>query len=695
MSFIQELKRRNVFRVGIAYAITTWLLLQVSDVVLGNIEAPGWVFKAIMLVLALGFPVVLLFAWAFELTPEGIRKEKDVDRTQSITPTTGRKLDYAIIALLALGLAYFIWESRFSVKESDSREKGSEPFSVPAAVESMATSEKGSDPFSAKRAPTSDEKSIAVLPFSTRSKVEDDQFFSDGMHDDLLTQLAKIGELKVISRTSVMEYRDTTKNLREIATELGVTNILEGAIQRSGDQVRINVQLIDAQTDEHLWAEIYDRELTTENLFAIQTEIAKSIAGALHATLSPEEQQRIEQAALTQNLEALQAYRRGRLLVEDGDDESLQRAEQEAQLALQLDPNFAAAWALLARVHMGLVWNGDRSDARLAAAKTAIEKGRAISPDLPELDIAEGYYYYWGFRDYAKAIRVLEPVLISYPNNAEVLKVLAFVYRRQGRFDETLQQLHRAFELEPRSIQTATALSETYQILRDFQRAQEFLHIAEAINPLSTRYQFTAGAVQYAIDGDPVAAVRSWSHDESAVRFEIWRAKAAMGNFDLSQDFAVFNGAFTLGEVKLLPELMQGMSLRLSGDPAGAKPYLDQAIENYRSFLQANPGDFKILKPMCWATGAANEAGEAKKACNQALEHLPDDAWDRNFHRQDIAGGLATAGLNAEALDLIESVLSDRVGPSRVELQLDPLLHNLHDEPRWLAVMEERVPLNQ
>ena len=253
--------------------------------------------------------------------------------------------------------------------------------------------EKGSDPFSDPfSAVTPNRKSIAVLPFSTRSKVEDDQFFSDGMHDDLLTQLAKIGELKVISRTSVMEYRDTTKNLREIAAELGVTNILEGAIQRSGNQVRINVQLIDAQTDEHLWAEIYDRELTAENLFAIQTEIAKAIAAALHATLSPEEQQRIEQTALTQNLEALQAYRRGRLLVEDGDDESLKRAQQETELALQLDPSFAAAWALLARVHMGMVWSGDRSDTRLTAARQAIEKGRAISPDLPELNIADGYY---------------------------------------------------------------------------------------------------------------------------------------------------------------------------------------------------------------------------------------------------------------------------------------------------------------
>jgi TolB-like protein len=688
MSFFQELKRRNVIRVGIAYAVTSWLIVQVSDVVIDNIGAPHWLFKAILLLLAIGFPLVMIFAWAFELTPEGIKKEKDVDRTRSITPNTGRKLDFAIIALLVLGLGYFIWESRFS---ADSRASAFTPSGAPTSTEAVdpAVGGRSAADSRAERAPKSEKKSIAVLPFTTRSEVENDRFFSDGMHDDLLTQLAKIGELKVISRTSVMEYRDTTKNLREIAAELGVTNVLEGAIQRSGDQVRINVQLIDAQTDEHLWAEIYDRELTTKNLFAIQTEIAKAIAGALHATLSPAEQQRIEQNALTQNFEALQAYRRGRLLVEEGDDESLKRAQQETELALQLDPNFTAAWALLSRIHMGLVWNGDASEARLATARQAIEKGRAISPHLPELDIAEGYYYYWGFRDYANAIRVLEPVLLDYPNNAEVLKVSAFIYRRQGRFDESLQQLHRAFELDPRSLQTATALSETYQYLRNFERAREFLEIAEAINPLSPRYHFTAGSLQYGVNGDPVAAVRSWSRDRTATRLEIWRANMAMGNFDLSQDFEVFNGAFTLGEVRLSPELMQGMTLRLGGDPVAAKPYLDQAIENYRQSLQANPDDFKILKPMCWAEGAADATGEAKKICQQALEHLPDDAWDRNLHRSDIAGGFAMAGLNTEALDLIESVLSDRAGPSRVELQLDPMLRSLHEEPRWQKLMVE------
>ena len=690
MSFFQELKRRNVIRVGIAYAVTSWLVVQISDVVIDNIGAPGWLFKGILLLLGIGFPVVMIFAWAFELTPEGIKKEKDVDRTQSITPTTGRKLDFTIIALLVMALGYFIWESRFTGREKGS-EKGSEPFSEVAIESTAAGTEKGSDPFSDPFSADL-EKSIAVLPFTTRSEVENDKFFSDGMHDDLLTQLSKIGDLKVISRTSVMEYRDTTKNLRQIGTELGVAAILEGAIQRSGNQVRINVQLIDARTDRHLWAENYDRELTTENLFAIQTEIAKAIASALEATLSPAEQQRIEQSKLTENLEALQAYQRGRLMAHEGlDEEILSRAEKETALALELDPNFAAAWALQAKIQMEFHWQVQNSDKRLAAARQAIEKGRAINPDLPELDIAEGYYHYWGFRDYASAIRVLEPLLVSFPNNAEVHEVLAYIYRRQGRFDEALQQLHSAFELEPRSVNLAVELSNTYQLLREFEKAREFLNIAEALGPTSQSFYRQAGQVQYVIDGDPAAAVRSWEHVKTANLWEIWRANAAMGNFDLAQDFEVFRDAWWGGEIQFSPELMRGLTLRLSGDLAAAVPDLEKAITHYREKLVESPNDFHLLKPLCWAEGARNAPEQAAQVCGLALKNLRDDQFDRNVHRQDIAGGFAMAGLNAEALDLIESVLSERAGPSRVELQLDPLLRSLHEEPRWQKLMAEPV----
>ncbi|MGI9290956.1 MAG: tetratricopeptide repeat protein, partial [Gammaproteobacteria bacterium] len=272
MSFFEELKRRNVFRVGVAYGVAAWVLLQVADLVLENIDAPGWVIQAMMLMVALGFIAAVVIAWAYEMTPEGVKKESQVDRSRSVTGDTGRKLDRVIIAFLVVAVAVLLI-----------RQSGVEP-----VAEQSATQTETAAP--ATVAAGTNDKSIAVLPFTTRSTSEDDRFFSDGMHDDLLTQLAKIGSLKVISRTSMMEYRETTKNLKQIGLELGVANILEGAVQRVGKQVRINVQLIDTNTDEHLWAETYDREMSLDNLLSIQSEMSRSIAKAMEATLSPAEE---------------------------------------------------------------------------------------------------------------------------------------------------------------------------------------------------------------------------------------------------------------------------------------------------------------------------------------------------------------------------------------------------------------------
>jgi len=257
-----ELKRRNVVRVGIAYAVVAWLVLQVADVVLNNIEAPSWVFQAILLLLVICLPFTLIFSWAFELTPEGLKKEKYIDRSRSITHATGRRLDFAIIGVLVVALAFFAFE-RFVWHDHDPK--------------LLAT--------------TGDlEKSIAVLPFDNRSADESDAYFVDGIHDDILTQLHKLSGLdKVISRTSVERYRDTEMSMPEIAAELGVATILEGGVQRAGDRVRINVQLIDAARDQHLWAENYNVELTTANVFEIQSEISLVIAEALQAALTGDE----------------------------------------------------------------------------------------------------------------------------------------------------------------------------------------------------------------------------------------------------------------------------------------------------------------------------------------------------------------------------------------------------------------------
>ena len=293
MNIFDELNRRNVFRVGFAYAVVGWLVAQVADVALESFGAPDWVMKTLLFLILLGFVLALFIAWVYEMTPEGIKRESQVDRTQSVVQSTGRKLDRIIIGFLAVAVIFLL---------ADPFGHDSEPIS-PKATSTPVVSEPAAD----ESAPI--DKSVAVLPFAFRSNNPDDEFFAEGMHDDLLTQLAKIGSLKVISRTSVMEYKDTTKKIPQIADELGVSTIVEGGVQRSGSRIRFNAQLIDAQTDEHLWAETYNRELTAENLFDIQAEIARAIAQALHATLSPEEEANISRV-LTNNLEAWESYQK-------------------------------------------------------------------------------------------------------------------------------------------------------------------------------------------------------------------------------------------------------------------------------------------------------------------------------------------------------------------------------------------------
>ena len=256
-SFFEELKRRNVLRVAAAYGVVAWIIIEAGSVLLPTFGASETAFKGYVVVVLAGFLVSLVFAWAFEVTREGVKLEKNVDRSESITPQTGRTLDFSIIGLLIVALGISVTLNVTGMRTSD--------YSSAMAVNRL---------------------SIAVLPFRSRSMDPENVLFADGIHDDLLTRLANIGALKVISRTSVMEYRDTTKNLRQIGDELGVGTILEGAVQRVGDNVRITAQLIDAETDEHLWAKAYDRQLSMQNIFAIQSEISEEITGALKATLT-------------------------------------------------------------------------------------------------------------------------------------------------------------------------------------------------------------------------------------------------------------------------------------------------------------------------------------------------------------------------------------------------------------------------
>jgi TolB-like protein/Tfp pilus assembly protein PilF len=510
----------------VAYGVAGWVLLQVADLVLEAIEAPSWVLKALLLVVVLGFVAALVIAWAYEMTPEGIRKENDVDRSKSITADTGRKMDRIIIAFLVLAVAVLLYRQIGLAPEE-------EPEPLASSTTEQATIDAGEtdEPSSLKEI---NDKSIAVLPFTTRSTSEDDKFFSDGMHDDLLTQLAKIGSLKVISRTSMMEYRETTKNLKQIGLELGVANILEGAVQRVGKQVRINVQLIDTNTDEHLWAETYDREMSLDNLLSIQSEMSRSIAKAMEATLSPEEEALIERR-LTDNLEALEAYRRAKALSEVFVRKDLERAELELKHALELDPDFAAAWAHLAYVYLSLFWGVDDQEHFRVSAREAIDQGRAIDPDLPELDIAEGYYFYWGHLDYQSALQILEPVLAIYPNDFELLELMAWVNRRYGKFDTALEFMFKALDVAPRDHRVLYGVGETYAAMRRFEEAQDYLIKLSEVGPANPRAAQLRGSILFGKGADYEGAARNFqlaSIDLSFLEMNVWMSYVLAGDFE-------------------------------------------------------------------------------------------------------------------------------------------------------------------
>jgi TolB-like protein len=319
-NFFAELKRRNVYKAAIAYAVVAWLLLQAASILFPTFEAPPWVMKVFVAVIVLGFPVALVFAWAFELTPEGLKRTEDVDLNKSITRGTGRKLDFLIIGVLLLVIAVFAYQ-RFGPSQK-----------ALVTVTSVIP-----------------EKSIAVLPFENRSRDSDNAYFADGIQDEVLTRLSKIADLKVISRTSTQHYKSAPENLPEIARQLGVAHILEGRVQKSGDAVRVNVQLIKVANDSHLWADIFDRKLT--DIFSVESEVAKAIADQLRVHLTGREEKVIA-AKPTDNVEAYDAYLRGLAytLKTLNTPANALGAQKYLREAVRLDPKFALSWALLSFV---------------------------------------------------------------------------------------------------------------------------------------------------------------------------------------------------------------------------------------------------------------------------------------------------------------------------------------------------------
>ena len=461
MSFFSELKRRNVFRATFAYLVGTWLLLQVVDVVVPILLLPAWVGRLVMFLLALGFIPTLLFSWAYEITPEGLRRDNEVNRDVSIANQTARKLDVITIFLVILALAVFSLD-RFVLPQSVERNSG--------------VTDSASEDLTQSRGTAAPEKmSIAVLPFESRSNRDEDRFFTDGIHDDLLTHLANIGSMKVISRTSVMRYRDSDTPIPEIARALGVENILEGGIQRSGNQVRITVQLIEAATDHHLWAASYDRELTAENLFAIQSEVSREVAEALRLELTGAEQSRISRIP-TNSLEAYQAYLLGRDFFRRRSEVTLlDRAVEQFNIAIRLEPDYAEAYSGLAAV--SVVINGYQAEPdpqALDKAKAFSEKAIELSPELAEPYAVLGLYYR-SIRasDWKLAGEYIDRAVELAPNNATIHLWQGTSRMIMGHVDRAYDSLLAARELDPAGPLIAGWLAEGHVALGDYPAAMK------------------------------------------------------------------------------------------------------------------------------------------------------------------------------------------------------------------------------
>jgi TolB-like protein len=679
VSFFAELKHRNVFRVAMAYAIGSWLIAQIADLVLDSTSAPDWIMQVLFLMLAIGFVVALVISWAYEITPDGIKRERDVIRDESITHLTAKKLDYITLAAAAGVVVMFVWQqddTKQGPEDEISDTTGTTNASIPAVAGLGA-------------------QSIAVLPFANRSNQDDDLFFTDGIHDDLLTQLAKISDLKVVSRTSVMEYRNTTKKIPEIASELGVATILEGGVQRAGQRIRINAQLIDVATDQHLWAETYDREMTIDNLFDIQSEITQHIVAAVKGQISSADQSAIARAP-TESVAAYDVYlkARQRLSSSGYNVEKYQAAQPLLERSVELDPDFGLAWLLLAEVHSYAAWMGYGDfPARQAEARAALDRAAAVlGPDAPELLVAQGNYLYRFERDYAGALEVQTRAAAQMPGNVKLLHDMGASQRRMGLFDESITSLLVANELDPASPEAAGTAASTMVFNREYDRAEIFLQSARQRHPLDTDIAAIDSFLPILVRGDTKIARQRLDRVRPNAGLQYVQAITELPWFE--RDFVAAIEVWDLPEVRTLtavdgwhgwPELYRAMAWRELGDDKRASALLEEVVSRDIDLSMAPTNLGAELTGRSWALALLGDFEGAIADAEEAVRLQPyeTDRLEGSYPLQSLCYVLALVGRRDEALAMMPMLLEVPNGFAKWWLYLDPRWDFMRDDERF------------
>ncbi len=479
-SFFSELKRRNVWRVGLAYVFSSWLLLQVIDVVEPIIGMPGWVAKLILVLLAVGLPLALVFSWAYEMTPEGLKREKDVDRSHSITPQTGRRLDRLIIGVLVVAVGLMAVDQYFLDRDVE-----------PAPAESVATIETDAAPAEVTQ---TEAPSIAVLPFANMSADESSAYFSDGLADTLLHMLAQIREIRVAARTSSFQFRDQNTDITKIAESLNVGTVLEGSVQKAGNKIRVTAQLIEADTGYHLWSGNYDRSL--DDVFAIQDEIANEVVSALKVSLLGESQEKLER----HETDSVDAYTEYLLAINDVNQytfESLRRAERRFLSALEADPAYAVAWARLGELYLDMEQFGVGEFREMnEKARDAASRAMDLDPDsaaaIAVLATVERNY-----GNLEMAEQLYERAIAAGPNEATARVGLADILSERNDRLEAIDLLHEALALDPLSPTVHRNLAEQYRVLEDYEKALAHLAKIREIEPESPLAWYSKADVEF------------------------------------------------------------------------------------------------------------------------------------------------------------------------------------------------------
>ena len=661
-NFFRELKRRNVYRAAVGYAAVAWLLIQIATQTLPFFETPTWAVRLIIIILLAGFPVALAFAWAFELTPSGIVRAEDAPTDATAVRDTRRKIDFVIIGLLALAVAALLFD-RF-------RSRG------------------------AHDTPGVPHKSIAVLPFDNMSDEKENAFFADGIQDDILTSLAKIRELKVISRTSVMTYRGAgARNLREVGQALGVAHVLEGSVRRSGNRVKVTVQLIDTRDDRHVWAEAYDR--TISDALTLQGELATEIASELRATLSPAEKAQVERRH-TENPEAYVLYLRARQL-EINPDTLLQDFKAAVQLygdAIKLDPGFALAHARLSATISRMYHFYEPTPALKERGKAEAEEALRLQPNLGEAHYALGLSFYWLEGNYERALEALRRAAEFLPNNADIGLITAAIARRQGRWTESLAAFQQTEAIDPQNANVVRNLVYTHAAVRNWPAAAQAAARLNALAPNSVGARMQAayidffwkgstGALEAFLDGtppnvDPDGAVTGARWDLRMIKREFADAAAVMEASPLV-DFSYLNGHQTPKPYFL------GCAALAAGDNARAQKHFAAALPSFEDAMREAPESATRHANLGLLYAFMGRRDEAIREGRRATELRPEsqDALDGTLMNSYLTLIYARVGERDAALQLIERLLKTPGASDSVQysVSLQDLRHRWEWDP--------------